>query len=305
MNMTISVLLPEPNTIEKISLMYSRNRLMNSQKEWLADSPYANELTRHLLNGRPVRSGSKEYDQLNLHLLYRSMHQVNEACNKLWSTAELYYHAVNDKALCEDFSSGFLGSSTVPTLHYANVSALISIMSLFGLGSWINRDRGLDFFNLLRTSNEFLLVKRDAYLRSLLGKTPNGWHKQILETYRGLESHGIALPKLDIKSSESLLRTRSKYHYDVLGDTTMGDIYGADQYFEYLKTVSSSVSSAIKSIHEVLDPIPNGCDKRFDTLRQHLPQLATSYGKSFEDVSRSTVCMRGLQGRFARELNET
>lgn len=280
--MVDSVVLPEPQSLGKISLLYSRNRLMDPAKHWLANAPYATDLVRRVLEGKIVKFGSKEYDQLSLHLLYRSMHQTNEACNKVWSTAELYHHAKNCGPLCRDFSTGFLGSSAVPTLHYANISALISIMSLFGLGSWINREKGMEFFNIVRTSTQIQMFKREEYLKALLGRAPRGWHRQVLETYSGLQSCGIALPAADLASSRKLLLARSKYHYDVLGHTTMTEVYGVDEYFELLPVVLDTIGKAIAAVHEVIRPIPNGCDNRFEAFCKQIPALAGSYEKKIE-----------------------
>jgi hypothetical protein len=280
--MTSSVVLPEPHSLDKISILYSRNRLMDRAKHWLANAPYATDLIKRVVEGKIVKFETKEYDQLSLHLLYRSMHQTNEACNKVWSTGELYYHAKSCGLLCHDYSTGFLGSSTVPTLHYANISALISIMSLFGLGSWINREKGMEFFNIVRTSTQIQMYKREEYLKALLGKAPKGWHRQVLETYRGLQSFGIDLPAVDLAASRKLLLARSKYHYDVLGHTTMIEVYGVDEYFQLLPVVLDTIGKAIAALHEVLRPIPNGCDDRFEAFCKQIPALAGSYEKKIE-----------------------
>jgi len=274
------LILPEPESLEKISRMYSLNRLLNSDKDWLAKAPYVRNIMIQLSNGKAVRPGSREYDQLNLHLLYRSMHQVNEACNKLWSTTELYHHAKKDIALCNSFSPAFLGSSTIPTLHYANCSAIISIMSLFGLGSWVKREKGLEFFNLIRTSDGMFLEERANYLNSLVGSAHKGWHWQVLETYRGLVTNGRKLPKIDLEQSRELLLARTRYHYDVLGHTTMAEVYGVDEYFKFLPTVVDSIFEAIRCLHAVVHPLPNKCDERFKMLRQTIPLLAREYGKT-------------------------
>jgi len=98
------LVLPEPKSVEDIARLFSTNRLLHSKKDWLGKPPYVEYVVKKLFHGRPLLNGSREYDQVNLHLLYRAVHQANEACNKLWSTVELYHHAKSDRLLCTDFS---------------------------------------------------------------------------------------------------------------------------------------------------------------------------------------------------------
>jgi len=273
--------LPEPKSIKAIARLFSTNRLLDPERDWLARAQYVERPFRRLLNGQSVPYSSRYYDQLSLHLLYRSLHQANEACNKLWTTIELYKHAKEDELLCNQFSFNFLGSSSIPTLHYANCSALISLMSLFGVGSFVTRTPTLEFFNVIRTANEFALNRRDDYLRSLLGHRPRGWHWQVLETYRGLREHGVEMPMVDIESCRTLLIARNRCHYDVLGHTTMREVFGFEEYFGFLPTVIASVSKAIDSLCEVLGTLPNHCDKRFQALRIVIPHLFALFQRRF------------------------
>jgi hypothetical protein len=155
-------------------------------------------------------------------------------------------------------------------------------MSLFGLGSWINRRKGMEFFNVVRTSTQMLLFKREEYLKALLDRAPKGWHRQVIDTYSGLQSNGIVLPEINLVSCRKLLSARSKYHYDILGHTTMAEVYGTDEYFEFLPSVLDMIGKTIAAIHEVIKPIPNGCDNRFEALCQQGPVLAMMYDKKIE-----------------------
>ena len=274
--------LPEPTSLYEIKKFYSQNSLLGSYKDWLGKSDYVKPLLDQMFEGQKVVTGDQAYDQITLHLLRRAMHQVNEACNKLWSTIELHHHLKSCGRLCWKFSPGFVGSTAVPTLHYANISSLISILSLYGIGSWVRRSKGLTFFNIVRTNNEIRLSRRDDYLRWLLGKCPSGWHNQILATYEGLLSKGVDLPKVDLEAAHSLLKSRTEYHYDVLSHTTMYDVYGAQDYFRYLATTLDSTFVAIEGIIVTVGSIPNGCDERLDEILQKVTQVADSYGCSLE-----------------------
>jgi hypothetical protein len=202
------------------------------------------------------------------------MHQVNEACNKLWSTAELFYAMKNKKRLCKKFDENFLSSSTVPTLHYSNISALLSILSLFGLSSIAYKAKNkIEFYNLARTSEYLIMIERSQYLNRVFGSAKNGWHRQVLQTYDGLLKKGIALPRLDLKGCKKLLEERNRFDYDILGQTSMKDAYGTEKYFELLPIVISSVEAAIGCLHQVLKPLPNRCDERFAELSIKLQNL--------------------------------
>lgn len=271
-------LIPEPKTINNIARLYARNRLL-STRDWMARNTYIERRFTRLKDGDIFKPSSIEFEQFNLHFLNRSMHQANEACNKLWATSEVYHGCKQDTALCGSFSEGFLASTTIPTLHYANMSALISILSLFGLCFWIQRKPSLKYYNLFRTSEGIAAKERNSYLVQVFGIAKQGWHNQILQTYDGLAKKGVELPKLEMEKCLKLRNERAKFHYDVLGQTTMADFYGVETYFELLPTVMRSVDAAITSLSEIMSPIPNGCDKRFLELKAKLPELKHEYGE--------------------------
>jgi hypothetical protein len=245
----------------------------------MARNSYIERHFKRLKDGDIFKPSSIESEQFNLHFLNRSMHQANEACNKLWATAEVYHGAKQRTVLCGSFSEGFLASTTIPTLHYANMSALISILSLFGLCFWIQKRPNLKYYNIFRTSEGISAKERNSYLAQVFGTAKQGWHNQIFQTYDGLSKKGVNLPKLEMEKSLKLRNERAKFHYDVLGQTTMADFYGVKTYFELLPTVIKSVEAAIASLSEVISPIPNGCDKRFLELKAKLPGLKDEYGE--------------------------
>lgn len=270
--------LPAPQKIEQIALMYSLNKFFRSEKTVLVKGlqidPYVARLKKV-----GISSSSSGYHKLNLHLLYRSMHQLNEACNKLWSTIELCYHVKHNKLLCRKFSSGFLGSSTIPTLHYANMSALLSLITLFGVSSWVEKGQKVRYFNIIRTRDEMILQERKQWLTNTFGNAKSGWHNQTLQTYEGLIKNGVGLPTLDLAASRNLLADRTRLHYDILGQTSMNNVYGIDNYFKHLPTVMASINSGLEKIHQIVKPIPNGSDRRFDEIANQIPTLKKLYGQ--------------------------
>jgi hypothetical protein len=268
-------LLPEPNNIKQIALMYSLNKFFGSKKEWLVKGLSIDKYIPKLTNG--VQPSSQEYHKLNLYFLYRAMHQANESCNKLWATIETYYHVSHDRCLCKKFDAGFLASSTIPNLHYANLSALISLLSLYGVCSWIQKAQRIRYFNIIRTGQGLFLIERIKWLTNLFGTSKSGWHTQVLQTYEGLRSKAIELPEIDLKGSKELLRERTRLHYEVLGQTSMHEIHGTNIYFKFLPTVVRSINAAIEQLHQVIEPLPNGCDGRFEEIVQRIPALEKLY----------------------------
>jgi len=270
-------MLPQPKTPEEISLMFSLNKLFASKRNLVGKSFSIDSYLDQLKNGKTLHASSLAFDRMNVYFLNRSMHQANEACNKLWTTVELLYSARSEKRLCKKFCEEFVPSSAVPTLHYANVAAILSILSLFGISSTVQRGKKLVFQNIVRTSKGIIMIERNKYLSSLFGSPKSGWHVQVLQTYDGLLKKGIKLPNIDIASSNKLLRERSKFHYDILGQTSMRDAYGVGSYFQFLPTTVASVEFAMNAIHQVQNPIPNGCDMRFEELRKKIPVLKHAY----------------------------
>jgi hypothetical protein len=171
-------LLPSPPTLDKIALLYSLNRLFISKESLVGKAIPVEADLANLKAGKIYDTKSHTYNKLNVYMLNRSMHQINEACNKLWSTIELHHNASCGNKLCKKFDADFLPSATVPTLHYANISAIISIVSLFGLSSVVVRGRRMQFYNLIRTTDGIKLIERNKYLQEVFGLSKQaGTHK--------------------------------------------------------------------------------------------------------------------------------
>jgi hypothetical protein len=149
---------------------------------------------------------------LNAYSVIRAMIQSNESCNKVWSTMELLYALTPRKrtySLCDSFDVEFTGSTIIPTLYYAQVAALTSLMSSYGSVSI--RDKNTDqSYNLVRTKNGWRLDHRNRHIRDLLGvKADPGWHKRIRQIIEGLMGMQ-QFPQLNINQIEALERERLK-----------------------------------------------------------------------------------------------
>lgn len=257
-------------------MLYGLNKLFTSKNNLIGQNFSIDSYLREMKTGKRYDYKSLAYDKLNMYFLNRSMHQLNEACNKLWTTMEAHYAATGKNKLCKKFSPDFLPSSTIPTLHYANISAILSILSLFGLTSIASKGRNLIFYNLVRTSCGILLMERNKYIQTTLGSVKSGWHAQVLQTYAGIQTK-LEMPEINISECKKLQSERSKFHYDILSQTNMKGFSGMQTYFQFLPLVTNTIKNAIQSYHQVINPIPNGCDSRFEELKTKMSLVVKEY----------------------------
>jgi len=101
-------LLPHPSTLEKIAFMYSLNKFFTSKKNLIGKNFPITRQLKYLYEGKIIKPSTASYDGMNMYFLNRSMHQANEACNKLWATVELHYHVKSNGKLCKRFDEKFL-----------------------------------------------------------------------------------------------------------------------------------------------------------------------------------------------------
>src|SRR5438445_992037 len=85
----------------------------------------------------PISSAEGEW--FDIYSIYAANQQLNEACNKCWAIVELV-HATSPSIwrtayfpIGSSFGQPFLMGTVLPTLYYANISAIISAMSSLGV----------------------------------------------------------------------------------------------------------------------------------------------------------------------------
>lgn len=93
-------LLPQPETLDKISLMYGLNKFFTSKRSLIGRSFSISSYLSQMKTRRIYIPESAAYDRLNVYFLNRSMHQVNEACNKLWATFEVHHSVMSKHKVC-------------------------------------------------------------------------------------------------------------------------------------------------------------------------------------------------------------
>lgn len=275
---------PEPKTLDGIVRLFSENKFLDSRYEWLGKGMKVEQYVRRMKNGSVISSASTTFDKMNMYFLYRSLNQVNEACNKLWGTMELYRALVDRKPFFRKFNSEFLSSTTIPGLHYSNMCAMLSTITLFGICPWMDRDQKNRFYNIVRTPNGMILEERTKYLVECFGTTKKGWHQQLIQLHEGLIAHGIGLPTANSAEAKNLLKERNRVHYDILGQTTMKGMYGTSTYMKFLPGVVDNIRKTLIALTDVIDHIPNGISIRFRSLEKDAPNLVSTYSDMGQPV---------------------
>lgn len=67
----------------------------------------------------------------------------------------------------------------------------------------------------------------------------------------------------------------------------------AEVYFLFLPIATSSIEAAIDSIHQVIKPIPNGCDSRFEEMKDKMPQVIQEFAKTRHSLNKAKKGKRG------------
>ena len=233
-------------------------------------------LNTHLkANDKNIKKANFSEDE-NLHFDYYSIkrfsHQLNEACNKLWGSIELAY-AINSNRLCQKFTHHFSGGSLIPNLYYSTLSAMVSVMCGFGVISFRHILERQDYF-LIRTGSGWKLFPRMEYIISISKKPVMGWHEQSIKTYETLIGLGYELPDVDFNELSELKNLRNKFHYYILGKTSMEEFFGIDEFFGHLPFVLNVIKDGfdllcylhgdLKGMHERLKDINDNIYKLFD-----------------------------------------
>ena len=272
---------PWPETLRGLRSLMRPLVSGDLEEHWQAKKPGPQWIVTYVRNAGVVGQSDKEYELLNRYLFFRACHQANEACNKLWAVCELYHHIYrvareSHEPLAPEFSRHFLPSSTVSTLYYGEVAALISILSSYGLGSISLKESGKppEYYNLVRTGDGFRIFERHAFIRDVLRAAPRGWHEQVLTMYELLPSRGVVLPTLSLDDIKRLQSDRMQFDYEILGKTTMDGAYGENRFLVHLPHAVETTGRAIEVLlHLRGEALHNGCDVRFDALKARIPDL--------------------------------
>jgi len=171
----------------------------------------------------------------------------------------------------------FSGGSLIPNLYYSYLSAAVSNMCGFGVVSFRHYSKPFDYF-LIRTEGGWGVFPRQSYIKDMFGKDVQGWHEQSIGTYQNLQKLGYELPEIDLDHFIELKRSRNKFHYSILGKTSMEDFYGIDEFFNGLpQTLKLIIGGYNLLIY--LDKDSKKIYPRLQSIIKNLPSLYDLYGK--------------------------
>jgi len=282
---------PYPDRLKEIGLLIRRDMDNNpayfdySKRNIIAekvmDLLYPNGIENTIKTGLIQKEHSP---LLNAYSITRAMVQSNESCNKIWATMELLHAlAINKRTsyLCDTFDVEFTGGTIIPTLYYAQVAALTSLMSVYGSVSI--RDAREQSLNLVRTKKGWRLDHRNRHIRDLLGvKANRRWHKQIRQIIEGLMGME-QFPQINLNLIEELERERLKRHYEILGEVDAKLSRGLDEYFKFLPHVLGTTSASMYVIYQIFGRQTLGIG-RYNDLGGKLKTLFDEYSRDFSVV---------------------
>ena len=110
-----------------------------------------------------LASIKSEMKLIDLYRQYRAWISFSEGLNKLWTVVEFYEQIFANGLKLGKFGIGFSNSSTIPALHYANISFLLSYLTVLGVVPVRKRDK--EFF-LIRQNSSYEAVPRSVYLKN-------------------------------------------------------------------------------------------------------------------------------------------
>jgi hypothetical protein len=276
-NLTVD-LLPSPRKLEQIRQTFDSidSKWLNASERFVKQQ-IASTLSRFSARRESVVPlDSSEFSWLNIYSLLRSNNELNEACNKLWCCVELDNVTSSKvwnksyKPVGEKFHPLFSTSTTIPTLYYSEISAVLSILSAFGVTPLVLGSR----VYLIRCVDGWRIVDRKRYINTTLASgSTNGWHNQILSTYESLTKLGIDLPDIKLSKIRELMSLRNKVHYEILSDLTMWRASNSkNSYQDYVHHCISAIRTSIETLNSI-KPITNGCDVRFQNLLENMKEL--------------------------------
>lgn len=223
--------------------------------------------------------------ELTAYSLRRSINQLTESTNKIWTTIELV-HLPKSKQLCPSFDLNFALGTLIPTLYYSRLSLMVSGLSLFGvvsLNSFDLKKKKQVFYNLIRTERGWIIFNRKKHLKDCLKITANNWHEEVIKMYFGFADNKIELPLIVRSDLEHLQKRRNEYHYEILKEPSMERVYtaGLKTYFEFIPDILNHLNSMLKLINQ-LGLKTGNLNSRINELNAAYEILKTEYNNEIE-----------------------
>lgn len=265
--------LPWPETKEQIQTLLEDvdERLLNCTEDFIrlqVKKPVSKLLTKN----STCKLNSPQSKWFNIYSVFNANQQLNEACNKLWAGIEIMHMTDQDiwkksyEPIGKKFHGSFVLGTAIPALYYAQLSAIVSVLSIYGcVPIMINQKR----YYLIRTKNGWQLFSRGEYAQNHLGISTSSWHEVILNTFKAFKNKGIKLPDIDLEKTFTLKKLRNEMHYEILGDLRMWRAYTKrNSFFKTTPLVLDTLDKSIQTLRYI-KKITTNCDERFEDLKNN------------------------------------
>lgn len=224
-----------------------------------------------------------------LHSLRLAHNQLNEACNKVWTTAEFLFATSpsarrSGRLLVPAFSSTFSLGTLIPTLYYATISSMLAVMTSMGciffrddFGSGRRSDRDLC---CIRTKAGWFVRKRTTYASSVLRVGVGDWHQMVVNYYSFFVRENYQVPRVTVTEMMNFRRERDDTHYRVLSETNVSKTADLGLYFERLMLTTRFLGDAIEHVGAIQRE-RKGYTDRYAELVGSYRRLFREYSEKF------------------------
>lgn len=233
----------------------------------------------HTLNKQPISKSDLSYNKILIRGFETGIHQLNEACNRIWGVSELICQLYrNDGWFGKEYRIDFLQSTIVPRLYYSLLSTLVSNMSYFGSISYIilkdrqDGTRSRTYTNIVRIKNGIIYITRHEFINQILRKSTRvgcGWHFQVQRMYEGFQKHGYEVPECRKEMIYRMRRMREDYDYGTLAAATMSE-QSFCMIYPYWRYVLDQIQDTIR-LYKGFDATKlRGSNIRFERLYRNI-----------------------------------
>lgn len=275
--------LPVPKNKERVIEYYKQKIKEKHGIEYKINVGRNYNLNFSNFSNEKITKSLSEEPEIDFYILERSLNKLNVACNKLWSTLELYYHLKDPTEGHEQhfkkFDGHYVQTSTLPVLYYSLISSIMSIMEFYGVGFFRKNGKG---YNFVRRGNNLDIYKRKIYLNGLINHIPKGFHNRILKSYKKLKENGVELPNIDLDKCFNLKNCRETHDYKILAESSLTSTTGKSDYFKNYITVKNAINKNLNLFKNIFNVIWNKVDIRFNNINEFDKEVFKLYGK--EDV---------------------
>lgn len=228
-------------------------------------------------------------DLIDLYCEYRSWVLFSEGLNKIWTTVELHKKNLDGELKLKEFNIWFSNSSTIPVLHYANISLLMSFITALGLVPRRVRDKELF---LVRQRSSYFAVERKEYVKQCSIKVSDkNWHEIIIRVSE--DTSRQTKFQLQFDQIDCVRRARNFLDYQILAKDALILQAGEKDFANCLKVSISLASDVFNFLTSNLGLEPrNRAEVRYRVLAATCNEIIENYSsKSSGPLDKEVPCL--------------